>query len=296
MPPPPPPSSATAPTRSASAVSFQASSASQDASTSIDTRASDEEEEDFGGADDTFASFDARNNTMALLAEDDGIHDGCCVVASLEATANTYSPDVLDRLVDTLVGTCTPNFAKDMERSFAEFDEKTLMAYSGNAVLDDTANTDANADTSTETANTSTNNDAPEALRFRKIAEAGSFPYDDVCEEKEEEEEENISNVAVRRFFKCLPFSISSKKSDGTNDTATKNVRSNLVKAGEDILIHNETGPVSCGSTNGSSLSHTVLSRLLKKKKSQRQASPKRDGSRAGHSKVRMRMRPIYKL
>ena len=299
MPLPPPPLSATAPTRSASAVSFQASSAPQDTSTSIDTRASDEKEEDFWGADDTFASFDARNNTMALLAEDDWFGGRASMfgavsghVASLEATANTYSPDFLDRLVDTLVGTCTPNFAKDMERSFAEFDEKNLMAYSGNAVLDDTANTDANADTSTETANTSTNNDAPEPLRFRKVAGAGNVPYDDVCEEKEEEEK--VSNVVVRRFFKCLPFSISSKKSDGTNDTATKNVRWNLVKAREDILIHNETGPVSCSSTSGSSLSHTFLSRLLKKKKSQRRASPKRDVSCAGFSKVRMRMRPKY--
>ena len=256
MPPPPPPSSATAPTRSASAVSFQASSASQDASTSIDTRASDEEEEDFGGADDTFASFDARNNTMALLAEDDGIHDGCCVVASLEATANTYSPDVLDRLVDTLVGTCTPNFAKDMERSFAEFDEKTLMAYSGNAVLDDTANTDANADTSTETANTSTNNDAPEALRFRKIVGAGNVPYDDNCEE----EEEKVSTVAasLKRFSESLPPSISSKKSDGTNDIATKNARSYLVEAGEDIIIHNEIGSASCSSTGDAVPSFTT--------------------------------------
>ena len=162
MPPPPPPSSATAPTRSASAVSFQASSAPQDTSTSIDTRASDEEEEDFGGADDTFASFDARNNTLALLAEDDWFGGRASMfgavsghVASLEATANTYSPDFLDRLVDTLVG--TPNFAKDMERSFAEFDEKNLTAYSGNAVLDDTAYT-ANADANTNNINNNTDN------------------------------------------------------------------------------------------------------------------------------------------
>ena len=266
MPPPPPPSSATAPTRSASAVSFQASLAPQDTSTSIDTRASDEEEEDFGGADDTFASFDARNNTLALLAEDDWFGGRASMfgavsghVASLEATANTYSPDFLDRLVDTLVG--TPNFAKDMERSFAEFDEKNLTAYSGNAVLDDTAytanadaNTDANADTSTETANTSTNNDAPEALRFRKIVGASNVPYDDDCEK----EKEKISNVAVRRFSKSLPLSISSKKSDGTNDTATKNVRSYLVEAGEDILIHNVTGSVSCSSTGDAVPSFTT--------------------------------------
>ena len=254
-PPPPPPSSATAPTRSASAVSFQASSAPQDTSTFIDTRASDEEEEDFGGADDSFASFDARNSTMALLAEDDWFGGRASMfgavsghVASLEATANTYSPDFLDRLVDTLVG--TPNFAKDMESSFAEFGENNLTAYSGNAALDDTAytaNTDVNADTSTETANTSTNNYAPKALRFRKIVGASNVSYDDDCEE----EKENVSNVAasLRRISKSLPLSISSKKSDGANDTVTKNARSYLVEAGDDILIHNETGSVSCSST-----------------------------------------------
>ena len=248
-PPPPPPSSATAPTRSASAVSFQASSAPQDTSTFIDTRASDEEEEDFGGADDSFASFDARNSTMALLAEDDWFGGRASMfgavsghVASLEATANTYSPDFLDRLVDTLVG--TPNFAKDMESSFAEFDENNPTAYSGNAALDDTAytaNTDVNADTSTETANTSTNNYAPKALRFRKIVGASNVSYDDDCEE----EKENVSNVAasLRRISKSLPLSISSKKSDGTNETATKNARSYLVEAGDDILIHNESVP-----------------------------------------------------
>jgi hypothetical protein len=150
----------------------------------------------------------------------------------------------LDRLVDTLVG--TPNCAKELESSFAECDE-TL--YSGNAALDDTAYTaytaytDANADTSTETAN----NDAPEALRFSKIVGASNVPYDDDCEEGKEK----VSNVAanLQRFSKSLPLSISSKKSDGTNDIATKNARSYLVEAGEDILIHNETGSVSCSST-----------------------------------------------
>ena len=276
MPPPPPPSSPTTPTRSASAVSFQDISAPQDTSTFIDSRASDEEEESFGGADDSFASFDARNDTMALLAEDDGWGGRASMigavpghVTSLEAIANTYSPDFLDRLVDTqatrapdfldrlvdtLVG--TPNFSKDMESSFAEFDENNLTAYSGNAALDDTAYTDANADTSTETATTGTNNDAPEALRFRKIVGAGNVPYDDNCEE----EEEKVSTVAasLKRFSESLPPSISSKKSDGTNDIATKNARSYLVEAGEDIIIHNEIGSASCSSTGDAVPSFTT--------------------------------------
>ena len=100
----------------------------QDTSTSIDTACNtttlESGEGSFGSAtdDSSYAVFDANNDTMALLAEHDNAGDcpsacglPCSVFASdasstcnsgpapnLEATAATYRPDTLDRIVDTV--------------------------------------------------------------------------------------------------------------------------------------------------------------------------------------------------
>ena len=166
------------PVAAAAAAPVSSAPPEQDVSTSIDTTGTRESgEASFGASDASFADFDALNDTMALLAEHEGGSGVPSVFANsarrssnsghistrLEATAATYSPDFLDRVVDTLVG--APQFFAEMESSFAECDEKDLTMgdsymYSNShnvTTLDDTETTNFDADaTQNESANSST--------------------------------------------------------------------------------------------------------------------------------------------
>lgn len=246
----------------------------QDISTSIDSTSTRESgEASFSASDGSFAYFDALNDTMALLAEHEGGSEVPSVFAAstvtrtstsgqgghiatrrrLEATAATYSPDFLDRVVDTLVG--APKFFAEMESSFAECDEKDLTMgdsymYNNNNVttLDDTDTEttyfDADVDaTQNESANstfvddmnttgmatvatplnrtsTSTSaNVARRASRFTKVVGASNVPCGASASAYDDEDTAsstpNAATRVLRRFSTSLSLSTKTKRSDG---------------------------------------------------------------------------------
>lgn len=231
-------------------------------SASIDTSVNSTRESDEGSVrtsaeDDSFASFDARNSTMALLAQHDGNEVSSASVpghiAKLEATAATYNPDFLDRLVDALIG--APTFAKDMESSFAEREEdKDLSLYGthiNDVTLDDTVNADTNG------SDKATNNDT--VPRFTKNVGASNVPSE-ASAYVEETSAPNIAASVLQRISTSLSlFTTSTKRSDvsgiatsinttskGKEDVKTcevKGARSYpIVEGGLEVLIHNKTG------------------------------------------------------
>ena len=250
----------------AAAAPVSSAPSEQDVSTSIDTTTTRESgEASFGASDASFADFDALNDTMALLAEHEGGSGVPSVFANstrrssnsghiatrLEATAATYSPDFLDRVVDTLVG--APQFFAEMESSFAECDEKDLTMgdsymYSNNnnnnshnvTTLDDTETTNFDADaTQNESANRSTfvddtnttgmatvatpltrtsANVARKASRFTKVVGARNVPCDaDASASAFYDDEDSASGTpnaaarVLRRFSTSLSLSTKAK-------------------------------------------------------------------------------------
>lgn len=271
----------------------------QDVSTSIDTTSHTTRESgggSFSASDASFADFDALNDTMALLAEHEGGGSGvpsvfastrssmptCTrnsgqggrhIATRLEATAATYSPDFLDRVVDTLVG--APKFFAGMDSSFAECDEKDLTmgdSYNNNNVttLDDTESTnfDADATVDVDTAqndsasrisstfvddmNTtgmatvatpltrSSANVARKAPRFTKVVGASNVPCDASAYGLYEDDDDtctgtpNVAARVLRRFSTSLSLSSKTKRSDGSD--ITTNVSSTTSKGGREDL------------------------------------------------------------
>ena len=230
----------------------------QDVSTSIDTAGTRESgEASFSASDASFAGFDALNDTMALLAEHEGGSGVPSVFANsarrssnsghiatrLEATAATYSPDFLDRVVDTLVG--APQFFAEMESSFAECDEKDLTMgdcymYSNNqnvTTLDDTETTNFDADaTQNDSANSTFVDDmnttgmatvatplcrmsanvARKASRFTKVVGAWNVPCDAGASAFYDDDDTasgtpNAAARVLRRFSTSLSLSTKAK-------------------------------------------------------------------------------------
>ena len=253
--------SRSAPVAAAAAAPVSSAPSEQDVSTSIDTTSTRESgEASFSASDASFADFDGLNDTMALLAEHEGGSGVPSVFANsasrrnsghmatrLEATAATYSPDFLDRVVDTLVG--APQFFAEMESSFAECDEKDLTmgesymySNSNNATtLDDTetANFDADATvdaTQNESANSTFVDDmnttgmatvatpltrtsanfARKASRFTKVVGARNVPCDADASAFYDDEDTasgtpNAAARVLRRFSTSLSLSTKAK-------------------------------------------------------------------------------------